>query len=392
MFIDTLKLLKHESVGKSLLEDFAERIRSRFAAPDVILIPGRRERAKVLGTEIAKLLGRTRDVRPKLVLASRGRGGWLIQERDRTKLTGARVLVVDTAVGQAKTIDQVCTVASRFQPAGLGAAVLVSRIPEAGEAALDLRLPDGFVSLFHLPIQPFVIRGSRDDLCPICSQKSAVNAATASGRAELFEDWGKWLSRLPVRNAKESHKCRRRKLPKQLSLFPSETNPFLSQCSPRVAGGVTLHSLSAAQNDGMAALALPELLGSEVKPRTKVAMVEHLPPRVLEWSGEGLERELEEVLATSDKPGLWRAAANVMARENYSQWYEHLGEILEHCNRLQREPSPVFWSSLAWNAYAVGKVDADAVGRMRETLRQLLKSYRGTAAEQGLERVLKALT
>jgi adenine/guanine phosphoribosyltransferase-like PRPP-binding protein len=392
-FVDTLQLLQAKKVGDELVEELCQRVEANFADPDLVLVPGKRARGRILGQRVVRRLVQSRRGQPVMVVASWGKGRWRIQPQDLAKFPNSRVLVVDTAIGHGRTIESLCNLAASLQATGVGAAVLISRLPESGEVGLDHRLPDGFISLYHLPIQPFVIRGSRKDLCPVCAEKAAVRSAMREewGRG-LFDQWEKWLSRLPVTRTGDIDSGRlTRERREQLTLFPSATHAFLKHCRPKTAGAITLHSLGAAKMNGMASLVLPELQDSGLTPRVKAAMVEHLPPRVLEWSGTSLERELEEVLATSDRPGLWRATARVMARERYSQWYEYLGEALQRFQQLRREPSGVFWGSMIWNAFVNCNADSEAANSLRGVLSDLLVECQESSERSGIERMLIAV-
>ena len=178
----------------------------------------------------------------------------------------------------------------------------------------------------------------------------------------------------------------------QLMLFPSvrKSDTFIKRCRPSVASGVTLHALHASANNGMAPLTLPELLDEDIPARNRALMVENLPEGVLRWSGSCLLKDLRQVLVDGKRETVWRAVADVLAREGNSEWMDHLGQLIERSPKLRREANHTFWNSMVWNTFQVVHKDRGRRNRVRTSIENLLNSYSSTAAEPGLQEMMYA--
>jgi hypothetical protein len=158
-----------------------------------------------------------------------------------------------------------------------------------------------------------------------------------------------------------------------------------------VASGVTLHSLYAAMTNGMAAMRLPELTIEAIPHENRAAMLEHLPPGVMEWSRGALDQDLERCLATVVDRGLWRATADVLARERQARWVHYLSSFLVRATRQKKEPTQTFWNSMICNTYLVARRDPEKRQELREQLEQLAHLYRGSTVADGLNQMLQAV-
>ena len=98
-----------------------------------------------------------------------------------------------------------------------------------------------------------------------------------------------------------------------LRLEEGSIEQLLKNCERRIAGGLALHTLATAMNDGMAPLDLP--LDSDLPATKRAAMLEALPSGALVWSGSTFEDKVRGCLDSDNPPQLWLAAANFMARE-----------------------------------------------------------------------------
>jgi hypothetical protein len=142
--------------------------------------------------------------------------------------------------------------------------------------------------------------------------------------------------------------------------------------------------------NGMAPLTLPEIRDETIPAKNRTAMVESLPSGVVEWSRGFLEHDLLHFLAAGRTASLWRASAEVLARETGSVWISHLRDILQHAKTLRHRPMPTFWSSLACDAYLVVHRNPETKQSIRDCLEALVKDYDKTAAGDGLRQVLAA--
>lgn len=386
-FINTLKLINDSSIGDALVQRLAQKVTSASGMPDCVLVPDR-IRARELAERSVRcwsVQGRTTDI----VVASYRGGAWQVASQDLRRLARKKVMVIDSAVGYGRTVDQLVRMAHAHGAVQCGAAVLISRLPHGAEAAFNRRLNGGLISLYSLPIQPVVIRAHRRALCPICRHKDALNAAASLSGDEAIERWAKWLSRPP--KWPQSGAVSPRRAYAQLRLFPqSETTEFFVSCSGRVASGVTLHALNAARSNGMAPLALPELTNSEIPAVTRAAMLRHLPDCVLEWNTD-LERDIEDYLSCGDSSSVWQAAAEVLSRERKRHWVEHLSDFIRKCRRVRSQPAPLFWSSMACNAYIVSAGEPEYRTYLEESLVELRSELSEGCAHEGLEIMLHAV-
>jgi orotate phosphoribosyltransferase len=389
-FVDTAKLLKDPAVGPAVVEQLRDLLAEHHVVPDVIIVPNRL-RAKLLARVIAGAFGPGQGEVPVLV-ASRRRGRWQLPRGDEGKLAGQVVLLLDSAAGHGKTLDLLALLASRAAPRSVAAAVLLSRLTDGCERAFARRLSGGFYSLFRLPIRPLVIHGASRELCPFCQRRDAVHKAALDSRLEGIRRLDAALSR--ARRPAQRPAARRTDgapAPEHPALFPSEAPSFLETCTRKVASGVALHSFYAAMTNGMAAMKLPELTAEAIPHENRAAMLEHLPPGVVEWSRGELDQDLERCLATVTDRALWRATVEVLARERHAGWIHYLDAFLTRAARLKKAPTQTFWNSMTCNAYLVARRDPERKGELREQLQRLLHAYEGSPTAKGLKQMLEAV-
>ena len=388
-FVDTAKLLKHPVVGPAVVEQLRDLLAEHHIAPGVIVAPNR-NRAKMLAHALATAFAADRDAVPVLI-ASRREGRWRLAPGDEARLTSRSVLLVDSAAGHGKTLDLLSLLASRAHARSVSAAVLLSRLTDGCERAFSARLDGGFCSLFRLPIRPVVIHGTSRELCPVCQRRAAVHNAALDSRLEAIRRLDAWLSRgrRPAPRSDQPTEVPPRV--EQPTLFPPESPSFLETCSRKVASGVALHSLYAAMTNGMAAMKLPELTNEAIPHENRAAMLEHLPPGVVEWSRGALEQDLERCLATVKNRSVWRATADVLARERQAGWVYYLDTFLTRAVRQNKAPTQTFWNSMVCNAYLVAHRDPDLGREMREQLQRLRRAYGEATIVEGLEQMLEAV-
>ncbi|HET6325787.1 MAG TPA: hypothetical protein VFG04_14010 [Planctomycetaceae bacterium] len=393
-FIDTLQLLRHETAGRWLVEQIRDRLAERNVVPDVIVCTNR-HRAQLFAEMLCTSFDAAVDAAISVVVASKGKFGWGIRDSEAAgKLRGRRVLICDTAIGHGKTVDQLALLASHWGAKGVGVVAILSRLAERAEESFDRRLSNGFHRLFNLPIRPVVIRGASKTICPVCQRQAAIEGAAEETRSEAIQCLAASRSRVPFR--REGVMVRepsRAEGPKQLTLFPASTPSFLSTCHASVARGLTLHSLYAARNNGMAPLSLPELSDAAIPPKNRRAMVKDLPHGTLEWSGDALEQTLERCLESeSVTSGVWSAAAWVLALEHRSQWVDDLGGFIARSPNVRLRSQPTFWNTLECGSYLLWRSGPSERSQLKDSLSSLASRFEGTEAASRLQGVLETIT
>ena len=390
-FIDTLELLRHDRVGRLLVERVRDKLAENQFLPHVILCTDRL-RGKTFACALLAAFELSRKEKPLVVTATKSNSGWLVDHNAGKQMRGRCVLIVDAAVGHGKTVDQLSLLAIECGARSVAIAVILSRLSENCEIALNERLDGGFYRLYNLPIRPVVIHGVTKELCPVCQRQAAIESAATETRSEAIRNLAAASSRVPFKQLSDDAK-RDVRIERQLCLFESSSRTFLSSCHAAVARGVTLHSLYAAKNNGMAPLALPELVDKDVPSKNKRAMVKDLPRGALEWSGEALESGLEECLASDDtSSGVWSASAFVLATERRRNWLRNLGDLIERSPDMRDKPQVTFWNTVECGTYLVARDDPQYSDEIASQLRSLADRYVGTAAAVGLKRVLETLS
>jgi orotate phosphoribosyltransferase len=389
-FVDTLKLLEHAEIGPRLVRKLHDLLLDRSGPPEVLLAPNL-QRAKTLAGRLADTLAAQQPRRRVPLVTARTRDGhWYLSRPARSRLYGKSVLIVDSAAGHGRTLDELSLLARACGAARVGGAVLLSRLTESAEESFRARLSGGFHRLYHLPVRPVLISCDDRDVCPVCQRKAAVTRAAQDSRLEAIKQLAAWLSQRGQKGSRGDAEGPSTPA-RQPTLFPAETS-FLSTCSSQVASGVTLHSLHAAMTNGMAPLALPEVSDSQIPRRNRLAMLENLPVGVVEWSRGVLDRQLQDLLAREATSSLWRASACVLARERHVEWVKHLGGFLERCTELGSGPRPLFWNNLVCGAYIASHGDAQAQGELRQWVEEILQTHTGDHAAAGLRQMLEAIS
>lgn len=389
-FVDTLKLLQNAEIGPRLVRKLCDLLLERSAPPEVILAPNL-HRAKLLASRLADILAAQAPRRRiPLVTALSRDGHWELSRPSRARLLGKSILIVDTAAGHGRTLDELNLLARACGAARVGGAGLLSRLTESAEESFRARLSGGFHRLYHLPVRPVLISCNDRDVCPVCQRRAAVTRAAQESRLEAIKQLAAWLSQRGGRQGSRGDTEGSTTPACQPMLFPAETS-FLARCSSQVASGVTLHSLHAAMTNGMAPLALPEMSDPQIPRRNRLAMLENLPVGVVEWSCGVLDRQLQDLLAREVTSSLWRASACVLAREHHVEWVEHLAGFLERCTELGSGPRPLFWNNLVCSAYIISHGDAQAQSELRRRVEEILRTRVGDHAAAGLRQMLEAI-
>jgi orotate phosphoribosyltransferase len=391
-FVDTAKMLKHPKVGPQVVRALLDILTANSPMPDLILVPNR-SRALLLASNIIQTLakeGRTPAI--QVVRAQRRCGRWTIGENVQQQLRGADLLILDTAAGHGCVLDELSLLATDASARSISAAVLLSRLTESCENSLRQRLNGRFYRLFHLPIRPVAIRSNDRSLCPVCHQRDLIKQAATEKQDEAILQFARQSARMVKRPPRPDAEPCKPAGPSQLLLFDMPEPPLLQRCRRAVASGITLHALYAAMTDGMAPLALPELRNTQIPSQNRAAMLENLPPGVLDWSETFLNQSLEDVLADANEETIWAASADVLVREGRTYWVAYLKTLLEKSADLQTKPHDSFWNRLAYAVYRASANDADLRDEIRGIVHELLGVYGNTVAANGLGRVGGVLT
>jgi orotate phosphoribosyltransferase len=391
-FVDTAKMLRHAKVGPQIVSALLRLLTTNVTIPDIIILPDR-NRARLLARALVDAMSKEQLGQPRqIVLAQRRSESWKIDDDVQGRLSGADVLILDTAAGHGCVLDELSLLATEAGAKSVSAAVLLSRLTLSNEEAFRHRLSGQFYRLFHLPIRPVATHTNDRSLCPVCHQRDLIQQAAAEKReaalVQLAEQAAK-MTKWPRKT--ESVTTNTTRYSQQL-LFPVPDPPLLNRCRRGVASGITLHALHTAMTDGMAPLALPELSSAEIPRENKVAMLENLPPGVFEWSGMFLDQSVEDVLVDGNEENVWLASADILAREGRSYWVPYLRSLLERSLDLQSKPHDTFWNRIAYGAFRLSHDDADLRGEIREMVQGLLDIYRNSAPGTGLHRVVEVLT
>lgn len=389
-FVDTLKMLEHVEVGKRVVGKLRDLLLDQAAPAEVLLVPNRK-RAKVLAERLSEVLRlKGPRAKPPLVTARGQDGRWRLPRATRCRLYDKSVLIVDSAAGHGRTLDELSLLAQSCGASRVAGAVVLSRLTESAEESFRARLSGGFHRLYHLPVRPVLICGNDKDICAVCKRKAAVTKAAEESRLEAIKQLAAWLTQRGGQSCSRVESTGMAPTTRQLTLFPAESS-FLATCSSQVASGVMLHSLHAAMTNGMAPLALPEMSDAQIPRRNRLAMLENLPVGVVEWSRGVLDRQLQDLLAREDTSSLWRASACVLARERHLDWVEHLAGFLGRCHELGSGPRPMFWNNLVCSAYIASHDDAPAQSELRRHLEGILRTHTGEHAAAGVRRILEAI-
>lgn len=379
-FIDTEKLLEHPVTGPQLVSEIGRRILAGTSdTPDVLVVP-QRHRGRLFGTRLREFIyGETGKI-PELIVVGIRRGRAVITDAVERKLYKRFVLVCDSATSHGGTLDTLCYRVTRLGAADVGAAVLVSRLKESCEEAFRNRLNGRFWRLYYFPLPAFWVEGNSREACPFCALRADIDGlARRLGLRALKELAESFVEGRGDRSQRGSLKPRPE---------PSNGDDLLQRCERRIAGGVTLHTLLTAMNDGMAPLELPEISAPWLPANKRAAMLESLPAGTIKWSGQSFERELMNCLAEEPSHQVWLAAANLFAREGRGEWLDRLGTQLSRpgCNRLPAQ----FWGWLVYDA--VKYVQAQpAKASEAKTIIQRVRQSADRKLKQSLDEIARAI-
>ena len=382
-FINTDKMLANKTVCTKWVQRLVHCVKANGYTPEIILVPKRRR-----GERLARLLSaHLSDSELEIVSVRKTGDLYRLTPSMKRKLAGKRVLVVDSAAGWGRTLDELCILAEDAEATAVGAAVILSRLSERCEEAFNSRLEGGFHRIANIPIRPY--KGSKQD-CPVCRARESVRqCAEESEMTELMAhfDYIYGPGGGPPRDGKETTDTPE----EEASPEYEATHPFLAKCRSRTASGVVLNNLYTSQNNGMAALSLPEINDHGLGWQTRTAMVRHLPYGVLEWSKGYLDRDLETYIDNGEECSVFGSVSEVFANEDQLVWLDDLQKLLSKNPRLSPLKNPAFWNQMTLLSYDIGKRCGVNVYEVEARLNGMLQEHHRDECGEGLRMMQNGL-
>jgi hypothetical protein len=177
--------------------------------------------------------------------------------------------------------------------------------------------------------------------------------------------------------------------------------PLLERCRRSTASGVTLHSMYAARNNGMAPLALPEICDDNIPTKNRSAMVEYLGSNTWKWSGESLFADAKRLFDEHDPDEIWTVCVRFLNRsliESPSQeqhpwryWIKALQIKLETSDSARQQESKSVWNRFAFEVYWLMKNEPSSHPELRQRFENMRRTCDETPAEAGIERILQII-
>lgn len=390
-FINTERLLGHETIGAVILNRIAARLPRLIGGPDVLLIPGK-PRARALAKALLSVMAGGGRLWPPQVVAARQKDGrYQLTPNDAQSLRAAKVLFLDTGTSSGATLEEFHDLANCAGAGIFAAAVMISRLSESQEEAVSKRLNGRFWRLFQLPVRPLSIPDSFRNLCPICSRRAEIEAAASDSRLVPIIELSKEIRSRRGHRARVPSAGVGRSRDRQSRLIVQDEAPLLERCRRSTASGVTLHSLCAAQNNGMAPLRLPELCDAHIPAKNKTAMLEYLGSTTLQWSGDSLLPDAKRVLDQRDPDDVWAACVGLLNgsliekepedRASCSYWVKALQHRLETSDAARQQRSKAVWNRLAFEVYSLIRREPSYIPELGRRFESMLRACLRTPAE-----------
>ena len=401
-FIDTEKLLAHGTVGPMILNKLVAQTPRLIGTPDVLLIPAK-ARARALAERLLRLM--VADGRfwpPRIIAARQNDGRFRLTPSESQFLKHCKVLIVDTGMSSGSTMEELWNLANRANARVVAAEVIVSRLSESQEAAVSTFLGGRFWRLYHLPVRPLSIPHSLRHLCPVCARRSQIEeAASETGLRpiiELFEELNSRRRRRPSGLSVSKVSANR---DTQIQLISKTEPPLLERCRRSTASGVTLHSLYAARNNGMAPLTLPEICDDKIPATNRGAMLEYLGSSVWKWSKDSLFPDAKRLLDERDPDEIWIACVGLLNRglienehidrSDCRYWVKALQKRLESSEPARQLSSKTVWNRLAFEVYRLLKNEPSSRPELRERFQNMHRACMRTPAEAGIMPILQII-
>jgi orotate phosphoribosyltransferase len=390
-FIDTAKLLTHETIGPEIVGKLVAQLAKFRGIPDVIVFPGGRARSRLLAEHLRRgIVDSGRLWSPSMVAAKQAEGRFQITASDGQLIKGAKVLLADTAVASGSTLEELTYLANRAGAASVAAMVIVSRVSDSQEAAISTRFGGQFYRLYQLPIRPRTIPDVLKHLCPVCRRREEIKNAASESRFEPIEALSNELrSRRGRRPSVSGQLSTSRE--RQLRLTAEAEVPLLEHCRRSTASGVTLHSLHAAMNNGMAPLRLPEIRDGRIPAANRSAMIEYLGSDAFAWSGNDLLMDARRSLDEGDLDDIWTQCAALLNRGSSHYWIEALESKLAACEGARQQESSGLWNRLAFEVYRLVKRDPSSLPELSLRFHSMWQTCAHTPAESGIKPIVEML-
>jgi orotate phosphoribosyltransferase len=392
-FIDTAKLINHDTVGPIILGKILGRLPRLIGIPDVVLFPAGPARARLLaGTLCRGIVSSGRLWPPNMVAAKQAQGRFVITAADGQVIRGSKVLLVDTAVASGSTLEGLSELAYGAGAVSVAATVIVSRVSDSQEAALSTQLGGRFFRLYQLPIRPRTIPDSLRHLCPVCRSREEVAAAASESQFRPIQELSNEIrARRGRRPASRDPLALTAKRERQLRLAAEAEVPLLEHCRRATASGVTLHSLHAAMNNGMAPLRLPEICNDRIPTANRSAMLEYLGAEAWAWSGDTLLADAKRLLNERDLDEIWTKCAALLNRGTCNYWVEALEGRLAASEIARHQESRSIWNRLAFEVYQLVKRDPSSLPEISFRFHSMRRTCARTPAEGGIVPILEMI-
>ena len=386
-FIDTERLLTHETIGQSIVGKLAAQLPAVVGVPDVILVPSR-ARAHLLAEKMLRIIASgDRLWPPDIISATQLDDRFRVSSKESALMRGAKVLIADTGITHGATLDELQELAVRAEAHTVGAVALISRMSDVQELALVRRFGGRFRRLYQVPIRPLSIPDSLRNLCPVCRRRDDLHRAAAESNLRPIVELSAVVRARRARRGHSLAKPKPEARATQIRLMARDDVPFLTSCRRGTASGVTLHSLHAAMNDGMAPLKLPEMFDEGIPASSRTAILEHLENSALQWSGEALVQDAMKLLESRDPDETWGACAGLLNRASRFDWVDALERRLLSSKAARDQGSIWVWNRIAFEVFSLLKEEPSFQGDLSTRFRALRLSCANTPAEQGLARI-----
>jgi orotate phosphoribosyltransferase len=391
-FIDTVRLLNHETIGSTIISKLIARIPPLIGTPDVLVFPAK-ARSRLLADKLLRVMvGNGRLWPPNLVAAAQVEGRFQLRAKDSQVLKHAKVLLVDTGVSSGSTLEELQALATRAGATSIAAVVIVSRVSENHEAAISKRFEGRFWRLYQLPIRPLSIPDNLRHLCPACGRRGEITEAASESRSkpivalsrEICSRHGRRPSAKAVLNGPTNRD-------RQLRLAAQAEVPLLEHCRRSTASGVTLHSLHAAMNNGMAPLRLPEICDDKIPATNRSAMLEYLGRSAWKWSSSSLLPDAKRLLDERDPDEVWAACATLLNRGSCRYWIEALQHRLAVSASARHQESRAIWNRLAFEVYWLLKAEPSSFSELSQRFEVMRRTCWKTPAEDGIMPILEII-
>jgi orotate phosphoribosyltransferase len=391
-FIDTVRLLTHETIGPTILTKLVARVPKLIGAPDALLFPAKARSRLLAGMLLRGIVGDGRLWPPNLVAAQQVEGRFRLRAEHSQTLKDARVLLVDTGLSSGSTLEELHNLATSAGATSIAAAVILSRASENQEAAISKRFEGRFWRLYQLPIRPLSIPDALRHLCPVCSRRAEISKAASESLSEpivaLSREMRSRRSHRPSSTAALKEVANRGR---QLRLAAEAEVPLLQHCRRSTASGITLHSLHAAMSDGMAPLRLPEICDDRIPAANRSAMLEYLGSSAWKWSGSSLLPDAKRLLYERDPDEVWTSCVALLNRASCHYWIEALQHRLEVSEFARRQQSRATWNRLAFEVYWLLKSEPSSLPELSQRFEAMHRACLNTPAEAGIAPILEII-